>query len=334
MKSVLISGATGGLGRNAVEFASRQEMSVTALGRNRMALYLLQEIKGVMAHFSDLTNSSPKKLESLLQGVDAVWHCAAMSAPWGAFSSFYAANVIASENLYRAAATVGVPVFVHISTPALYFDFKNHLNVLENYRPAAFVNHYASTKAQAEASLQALAQKNPQTRLVILRPRAIFGPHDQVLLPRLLRIIEKKQGILTLPRAGQCLLDLTYVENVVLAMSMASRATIPSGSVYNITNQEPIEIHDALAFLFTKMGKNVQIQGAPYFAMDLAARIMESVAKFTKREPAFTRYSLGALAFNMTLDNTRAQNELGYRPIFSMTEGLNRTAHWMKFRHG
>ena len=62
----------------------------------------------------------------------------------------------------------------------------------------------------------------------------------------------------------------------------------------------------------------------------VAARLMQFASRFTRREPALTPYSIGALSFDMTLDNAKARKVLGYRPIVSLQEGVNRTAQWLR----
>ncbi|PVF10805.1 hypothetical protein DBO95_28175, partial [Yersinia pestis] len=86
---------------------------------------------------------------------------------------------------------------------------------------------------------QTAGASNPQTHFTILRPQGLFGPHDKVMLPRLLHMI-KHYGTLLLPRGGDALVDMTYLENAVHAMWLAtqSQKTL-SGRAYNITNQQP-----------------------------------------------------------------------------------------------
>ena len=57
---------------------------------------------------------------------------------------------------------------------------------------------------------------------------------------------------------------------------------------------------------------------------------MQFASRFTRREPALTPYSIGALSFDMTLDNAKARKVLGYRPIVSLQDGIARTAQWMR----
>lgn len=332
MKRVFITGATGGLGRNALNYALKQGAAPTACGRNSALLAGLAPLPTVC---EDLAKQSVEDLRRQVEGHDAIWHCAALSAPWGPYESFVASNVTASASLFEAAGQNETPVFVHISTPALYFDFKHRYNVREEQVAADPVNAYARTKWMAEQRLQALAQRYPKTKLVILRPRAIFGPYDQVLFPRLLKLIEQGSGRLPLPRGGEVLLDLTYAENVAHAMWLATLAEIPSGHVFNITNDAPCTVRSALGRVVAQeLGQPLQIRNIPYAVLAPLARLMETVACFNGKEPRLTRYSLGALAYDMTLDVAAAKKVLGFRPVVSMDEAFSKTAAWLRSAHG
>jgi Nucleoside-diphosphate-sugar epimerases len=156
-----------------------------------------------------------------------------------------------------------------------------------------------------------------------------------VLFPRLLKVIDPASGGLTLPRAGRTMLDLTYAANVVHAMWCATVADYPSGSVFNITNGEPVRVVDALEkLLVQELRRPLHVNGLPYPLLATLAWGMEQVARATKVEPRLTRYSLGALAFDMTLDITQARALLGYEPIVSLEQGIAHTARWLQEHHG
>jgi len=337
MKRVLVTGATGGLGRNAVDALLEQGVAVRATGRNAM---IGAQLVACGADFVavDLATASAEQLAQLLQGTDVVWHCAALSSPWGRLQDFVAANIDATHRLLAAAADANVKRFIHISTPALYFDYANRFDVPESYQPRRYVNHYAATKAQAEQCVREAAAQHPQMHTVILRPRAIFGPYDQVLIPRLLRVLQARNGKLPLPNGGSAMLDLTYVENVVHAMWLASMhqdiQTLPSGTALNITNHEPIKLGVALKKLFHDgLQQPFQIVALPRQLMAIAARGMQALSAITGKEPMLTPYSVGTLSYHMTLDNRCAIDMLGYRPLVSLDEGIARTIKWMK-QHG
>ncbi len=334
MTRILVTGATGGLGRNAVRILLERGLEVRASGRNLQAgKALLAE--GAQFLACDLATCTAEEMAALTNGVDAVWHCAALSSPWGAEALFYAANVRATRKLLDAAGHAGVRSFVHISTPAIYFDYRDRADVPESFRPNAFVNAYARTKALAEIEVQDAVQRYPAMRCVVLRPRAIFGPHDQVLMPRLARVLRARGGSLPLPRGGAARIDVTYVDNVVHAMWLATQnADLASGSAFNISNQESAQLRDILQRLFRDaLGQPFRIVELPYPLMAAAARVMQALARVSGKEPALTAYSVGAIGFDMTLDNTQARRQLGYFPPISLDEGIRRTADWMR-KHG
>jgi nucleoside-diphosphate-sugar epimerase len=242
--------------------------------------------------------------------------------------------VLATSHLAHAAVANGVRRFVHISTPSLYFDFSHRLDIEETFRPASYVNDYASTKAQAEDVIRAVATTHPDTTFVILRPRGIFGPHDRVLLPRILRLLRERGGRLPLPRAGTAKIDLTYVGNVVHAMHLATTSIhVRSGEAFNITNNESTCLRDVLDTLLTQLGIDYRIKDMPYPVLDLVARAMQHWASVSGREPLLTRYSVGALNFDMTLSTRKAQEVLGYQPRWTLQHSIEETVNWIR-AHG
>lgn len=327
----LVTGATSGLGRNAAEWLLAAGFKVRASGRDLPAGAALAA-RGAEFVPLDLALASPTECAALLAGVDAVWHCAALSAPWGDPAAFQAANFDATQKLAAAAGERGLPRFVQVSTPSIYFDFQHRHAVSEDFRAARFANAYAASKYAAEQAIRELAARHPATRYTMLRPRALFGPHDRVILPRLLRQIERDGGVLRLPRGGVAVLDLTYVGNVVHALQLATtQQQLPTAAVYNIGNHEPGRLSDLLdRLLREEMGLAYRLQALPYPLLHTVAAGMEAVAALTRREPPLTRYSVGAVNFDMTLDNRRAIAELGYRPIVPLAEGIRRTAAWQR----
>ncbi len=328
---VLVTGATSGLGRNAAQWLLEAGHQVHATGRDSRAG---QELLWLGAEFTqlDLTQATEEQCRQLMAGCDWVWHCAAKSSPWGSKREFYQANVAATEKLAQAAGHCGIRRFIHISTPAIYFDFQPHQNIDEEYRARRFANHYAASKYAVEQRLQALVPRYPQTTYIILRPRGLFGPHDRVIVPRLLQQLDRDRGVLRLPGGGKALLDLTFVLNVVHAMDLASRQQpLPSGAVYNITNHQPQRLADMLdALLHRQLGLRYRLQAVPYPLLQVLAGGLELLAHFTGKEPLLTRYSVAAVYFDMTLSQTRAVEQLGYRPRYSMDEGIRITGEWLK----
>ena len=73
-----------------------------ATGRNREVGKSLTNA-GAQFVALDLTEATEDDCARLIEGCDAVWHCAAKSSPWGDKTAFWLANVKATHTLAQAA---------------------------------------------------------------------------------------------------------------------------------------------------------------------------------------------------------------------------------------
>lgn len=326
-----MTGATSGLGRNAVEWLLAAGHQVHATGRDEAVGRALVAL-GAKFTALDLTRAGVEQCEQLMIGCDVVWHCAAKYSSWGSRSEFYQINTYVTDKLAQVAGRCGVRRFIYISTSAVYFDFQHHHKIAESEFADSFANHYVASKFAAEQSIAGLLHLYPQTTYLILRPRGLFGPHDRVNVPKVLAQLRRDKGVLRLPDDGKVCLDLTFVLNVVHALDLASRQEhLTSGSIYNITNQQPQPLADVLhQLLIEQLGWQYRLQSVSYPLLLSLACGMEMLAFITGKEPVLTRYGVATVHFDMTLDNTRAIEELGYRPLYSIEQGIELTGQWLK----
>lgn len=77
---VLVTGATCGLGRNAVEYLRRQGIKVIATGNNPAMGALLSKMGAEFIH-ADLTNLVSSQAKAMLADVDTLWHCSSFTSP-------------------------------------------------------------------------------------------------------------------------------------------------------------------------------------------------------------------------------------------------------------
>ena len=111
---VLVTGATSGLGRNAVEFLRNKGISVRATGRNEAMGKLLQKMGAEFVH-ADLTELVSSQAKVMLAGIDTLWHCSSFTSPWGTQEAFDLANVRATRRLGEwAVAWGGVTLFISL----------------------------------------------------------------------------------------------------------------------------------------------------------------------------------------------------------------------------
>jgi nucleoside-diphosphate-sugar epimerase len=324
---VLITGGTGFLGGKLADRLQKIGYEVTAVGRNETVGMDLTR-KGFRFVRADLRDAN--QMNRVIAGMDYVVHCGALSAPWGPYPDFFAINVGGTENVINGCLDHGVHRLVHISSPSLYFEYRNKFNVKEtDPLPRRMVNYYAKTKHLAEQRIDAaFAAGLP---VITLRPRAIFGPGDTTIFPRLI-IANRKFGI-PLINNGQVLMDLTYVDNAVDAIVLAiDSPPLTLGKKYNISNGNPVPLKGLLEKLFNKLGLILKTRNISFYPAYFGAFLLETVYKtfLPKQEPPFTCYSVGTLAKSITLDIMAAKKELGFEPKISIDEGLDLFTSWWK----
>lgn len=331
-KRVLVTGGTGFLGGALARRLAALGAKVTALGRDHTKGSTLQA-EGITFAAVDL--SLPGVLVPLVDDQEWVFHCAALSSPWGPRADFVRANVDATRHLLAAARVASVARLVHVSTPSLYFAFRDQLSIPETCAPAdPQPNVYAATKLAAEKLVDAASAEG--LPVITLRPRALFGPGDNTLFPRLLRVAAR--GRFPLIGGGDPWIDVTYIDNAVDALLLA--AATPKeflGKKYNITNNEPWCRRRLLEALFDAClpPPRPRFFTIPRSLAFGGASFLEACSHaFTggRWEPPLTRYTAGVLACSQTLDVTAARTDLNYAPRVDIAGGIRRFAAWRDTR--
>jgi nucleoside-diphosphate-sugar epimerase len=322
----LITGATGFLGGALTRRLHSMGWDVTALGRNAAKLDQL-ESEGMRVFQHDLKDKSA--MIAACKDQEIVFHCAALPSPWGNFEAFYQANVIGTRNVIRGCEENKVKRLVHVSTPSLYFGYSSRINVKESDALPEPVSNYAATKILAEQELDAAFARGLAT--IAIRPRALFGPRDTVIFPRL--IPRLRSGSLPILGDGENVVDLTYIENVVDALLLCTESPVNTlGKKYNISNGEPVKIWKLVERICAELNLQPPKRKISYRTANAAATVLELIYALipTHPEPPLTRISVSMMSHSTTLDISAAKNELGYQPKVSVEEGVNLFMKWWK----
>ena len=326
---VLVTGATGFLGRNLTVRLLKEGHEVAITGRSERVGKTLEE-EGAIFEKAQLEDSDA--ISGLCRHKDVVFHCAALCSPWGNYRDFYSSNVIGTKNVIHGCKINNVSRLVNVSTSSVYFNHKNQINISEKDKiPPRQVNHYASTKLFAENEIDKAFNEGLPT--ITIRPHAIFGPYDNNIMPRILRV--HKNGKLPLIGKGDNIVEITYVGNVVDALILSMNAPYASlGNKYNITNGEPMLLRELLEMVFHELGIPFSPIHIPYNLAFGAAIIMEALGSlpFIKNEPIVTRYSVGLFSKSFTFDISAAKRDLGYKPSTTTQQGIKKYARWWKAR--
>lgn len=227
--------------------------------------------------------------------VDAVVHRAAVVTDAPAAAPVWAANLHGTRHV---AASFPAARLVHVSTASVYDPRRPTVLAREDAAPVArYDTPYAASKAAAERLLAG----RPDT--VVLRPHAVYGPGDPTLLPRVLGGVRGRT--LVVPGHAGVRHTLTGVD--VLADAALRACAAPPG-VYNVGDAAPVALGDALAALVAARGLDVRVRFLPVPAA-LALTALPAV-----RRRGLTRYAVGHLGLERTLDLTAARAGLGLAP--------------------
>jgi nucleoside-diphosphate-sugar epimerase len=246
--------------------------------------------------------------------VDAVVHCAGTVTDWGPAAGLFATNLGGTRS---ALATFPEARFVHVSTASVYDPYVPTVRAKEHEAPVTrYANAYGASKAAAERAVTA------RRNTIVLRPHAVYGPGDTTLLPRVLAA--RRGPLLPGVGTGRQLLSLTHVANLVEACRLA--ATGPAGSgVFNVADAEPVALDEALRALLAERGIRARPVYLPHGALYPLVAAVEGAYLLvgSRRPPRLTRYALGHLAVERTLDISAARARLGYDPAPTSFEGAS-----------
>ena len=320
MERVLVTGAYGFLGKYVIDELVKNNYKVLAFGRNKTKMQQLKK-KNVDIFIGDFCNKDDALKAT--ENVDYVIHCGALSTVWGKREDFINTNVNGTMNLVESCRKNKVKRFVYVSSPSIYAGKMDRTNIKENdYDDNNKLNYYIESKILAEKELD----KNRDVNWVIIRPRGLFGIGDTSIIPRLIRV-NSKIG-LPLFNKGTNYVDMTCVENVAHALRLCLESEKAVGNIYNITNGEPQCFKDLLEELFDKLGVKPKYMFININVIYFISCLIELFYKTFRiyKEPMLTKYNVCTLGYSQTLDITKAKKDLKYKPIITLSEGIEKYA--------
>ncbi len=268
------------------------------------------------------------------QGMDIVFHTAAVAGIWGPWQHYYDINTVGTDHVIRACHQHGVSKLVFTSSPSVTFDGSDQVGVDESVPYARrWLSHYPHTKALAE---QAVLRAHHEQGLATcaLRPHLIWGPRDTHLIPRLLE--RARNGQLRRVGEGTNLVDMIYVENAAEAHLQAGDAlsvdSAVGGRAYFLSQGEPVNC-------WNWINEILQLAGLPPIEKSISRNaawrigtVLEIVYRLFRiqAEPRMTRFLASQLSTHHYFDIRRAREDFGYAPTISTQEGMGRLAEYIR----
>jgi nucleoside-diphosphate-sugar epimerase len=327
---LLVTGGGGFLGQALCRKLVERGHAVRSYNRGLytpLAALGVQQVQGDLSNFDALCDAS--------EGVEAIFHVGAKAGAWGSFADYFDANVRGTSHVLAACRMHGVPTLVYTSTPSVTHRATQPVvgGNEKNAPPAdGFKAWYPATKRVAEEHV--LAANRDGLATVALRPRLIWGPGDNQLLPRLVE--RARRGQLRFVGDGQNKIDTTYIDNAVQAHLDAFDALHGkpdarcAGKAYFVSNGEPKAVAEIVNGLLRAAGVAPVDKVIPFRAAYALGAALEAVWTVLplKGEPPMTRFLAEQLSTTHFYDISAARRDFGYQPRVSIIEGLKQLGEW------
>lgn len=324
---VLVTGGTGFIGSRLVSRLAKEGMEVTVpVRRGGMRPYppsgLITEKK------ADL--SSPAGLEDLFEGVETVFHLAAIRGSGWAFSNdeVERVNVGMTRNILGASISRGVKRFIHVSSASVYGHPKGG-PIDEDYPPSP-VTRYGVSKYRSERLLEEFRGEEG-LESTIIRPVITYGPGDGYGMVAKLASLIGTGRYLTVGD-GQNRVHLIYVDDLVEGLMKAMDKGAHGGRIYILAGREPVRINRLVEIISLLLGRNVPRLHVPLGLARMCGSIMESAYRLcsVKAEPFLTTDKLDIMCRDRIFSPDRSREELGFEAKTGYEEGLAMTMEWMR----
>ncbi|KRB83026.1 epimerase [Sphingomonas sp. Root710] len=316
VRRVFVTGASGYVGRNVVRHFVAKGVQVVGLVRRTDAEAVVRAANAE-AVLGDILDPS---IARVMAGCDALVHAAADTDHGLGGDVQRKVNEDGTRNVFAAARAAGISAAIHLSSDSVLADGNPIVKASEAQpypkRPAG---SYSRTKAAAERS--ALTFNSPQMRVIVLRPRMVWGRDDTTALPMLVHMA--RTGQLAWISGGQYQTSSTHIDNLCHGIDLAFQRG-RGGEIYFITDGEPTAFRTIVTEMLETQGIVAPDKIVPRAVVKLVARVGQFAGKVSRGRivPPLTMQAFATSAVEITLDIGKARRELGYEPIVDRASGM------------
>jgi NAD dependent epimerase/dehydratase len=246
-------------------------------------------------------------VEQALKDVDIVFHLAALIAipySYHAPLSYVRTNVEGTLNVLQGAQRAGSEMVIHTSTSEVYGTART-VPIDENH-PLQGQSPYSATKIGADKIAESF-HLSFGLPVVTVRPFNTFGPRQSAraviptIITQALSGSEIRLGNLEPTR------DLNFVADTVEGFIKAAETPQAVGEVINLGSGREISIRDLAALILKLMNKDVAITLE-------GARVRPENSEVDR----------------LCADSRKGQSILGWKPKYTLEEGLAATIEWIR----
>ncbi|MBL4678804.1 MAG: SDR family oxidoreductase [Mucilaginibacter sp.] len=323
--NILVTGATGFIGRQLCFVLAERGYHVKALCRNISHPYLIhhpniEPVKGDILDKASLAQAT--------QDCTYVFHTAAMAKMWARnVNDFQETNVTGTRNVLEAAREADVQRVIYTSTCGVWGPTLKYPMSEEDPRVVGFPIAYERTKYLAELVVKEFV--NHGMDIVTVNPSRVFGEGpitDSNTVSKMISgYLKGKWRII--PGDGGQISNYAYLDDVVDGHVSAMDNGI-SGERY-ILGGEDVSFNEFFKTLKTISGIKRGMIRLPQRVIKFYSRFEALKTKLTGLAPVFLPEFADRLKFNQKYSSQKAINQLGYR-ITPFDEAMCRTIDYLK----
>lgn len=313
---IVVTGAAGFIGRALVARLAREGFRVVAFDLSDRQPH--GEEGAVRSVPGDVRDSL--QVQEAFRKAATIFHLAAITLDAGTLAQHRAVTVEGTRHVMMAAAQCGAKVILTSSIVCYGERLQEAIDLDENLdwgKPAGF---YSTCKQEQERLARAMAAASG-VPLVVVRPGNVYGPGSPQWVQAALT--ELRRGTPALIGGGDSDANLIHVENLVEALLLAASNPAAAGRAYNAADGLGVTWRQFFGDL-ARLGSAPPPKAIPFgLARTLAALVEPSWRGLGLRGRPPTTYEavnlVGAKARHVA---TRAQNELGFRPVIDYAQAM------------
>jgi dihydroflavonol-4-reductase len=301
---ILVTGATGFLGRNLCPYLAEQGHSLRALVRDSSQTGFLRRL-GVELVCGDVRDAVA--VQHAVQGCSKVIHAAGKFRFWGAPESFWSVNATGTHNVVNAAVRSGVERFIYVSTLAVVGrpDSNQLLDEQVHCYPQ---DAYQNSKLEAER-LVLTAWEESGLPAIVLRPGAFYGPWGRYAFNRLF-FEDPLRGLPLGVQGGRRITFPVFICDLVRTIA-ATLTRGRAGQIYNVAG--PSLSHASVhAIISREAGICSRRINPPARLLIWLASAWSWIAAFTGREPYYPINMAPYVFCDWNTTSRKAEQELGF----------------------
>jgi len=306
----LVTGASGRVGGALIRGLLDKGYAVRALVRNSDSAKKVPG--GIEVAFGDITDAA--SLKGCCEGVDVVFHLAALIDYKASKAKLQAVNSRGTANMVKEAARANVRRFIYASSIAVYGKRKVR-EVLKETDKLQPTDNYGHSKLAGEGAV-----KYGNVKFSLMRVGVVYGPGFQEAYFPLLGMLRK--GGMPYVGPADNHIPFVHVDDVVRAFILAAKKELAPGEAYNIVGR-PVTQKQAFDLACDALGvRHPRLHASPSFML-FVVNVMNFFEKLVGRKPKLIREYIDMIAMNRAFDIDKAQMELSWEPRVGMEEGIH-----------